>query len=65
MASTDIDDNHNFTLLRQSIPGTYNKYNREIIHEDLNLTFPAKLRINNWPDEIRWKNFVFIRSASG
>ena len=55
MASTDIADNVNFSLLIQEIPGTFNRYDREIIHKDMNLQFPKKLAINNWPDETRWK----------
>ncbi len=58
MASTDIPDNVNFSLLSQTIPGTYNKYNRVTIREDLNLQFPDKIGINNWSDELRWKNFM-------
>ena len=58
MSSSNIPDEVNFSLLIQEIPGTFNRYDREIIHKDMNLTFPAKLAINNWPDEIRWKNFV-------
>ena len=47
----------NFDMIYQSIPGTYNKYDRRTIRENLNLTMPAKIGINNWADEVRWKSF--------
>ncbi len=58
MASTDISDSVNFDLLYQTIPGTYNKYDRITIREDLNLQFPPKIGINNWSDQVRWKTFM-------
>lgn len=58
MSSSNIADENNFDLIYQTIPGTYNKYDRVTIHEDLNLTLPETIGVNNWPDEIRYKSFV-------
>lgn len=53
-----LDPNKNFSLLRQQIPGTYNRYDRTIIRDNLNLTLPKKVGINNWTDFVRYKSFV-------
>lgn len=58
MTSSNIPDSVNFDLLYQEIPGTYNTYDRKTIHETLNLILPAKIQVNNWSDQVRWKNFV-------
>ena len=50
--------NNNFDLLYQEIPHTYNKYDRITIREEKNLQMPARLGINNWVDEIRFRSFV-------
>ena len=57
MESSNIPDANNFDLLIQEIPGTYNSYDRENISEELNLTLPQKIKINNWDYLLRWKNF--------
>jgi len=58
MTQTLSSDANNLTLLLQSIPGTYNSYDRKIIRDNINLTFPKQKLINNWVDELRSKNFI-------
>lgn len=54
----ELPDQINFDLIYQNNPKTYNNYDRNIIHDDIELTFPTKIKINNVSDAIRGKTFV-------
>lgn len=54
----DLNNSRNLDMIYQNIPGTFNWYDREIIHKEMNLKLPPKIGINNWSDEVRGKSFV-------